>query len=607
MNLLKRKIRILLLSILCFVILFLVQVFYRGTEQAPSQEKGEEKESGILYNVWIEKGTGHDITIFSEGKSIQYQTKHKLSEEVENVVGDVQLENGVVTKVSVKPDKITGKVLVGNEDYIELEGRGKVTLDENYKVYRIYDGIASEMLSSVVVGYSNAEFVVADGKICAALLTKPVEPKNIRVLLTQDGTKGKFHKKVSVKSAGGLKISCNGQEKQYKENEEVTIDEKNDWLKEGHLIIKPAKKNEKITITSIKRNGEHPSYRGTIEIADLEDGMVVVNELSLEEYLYAVIPSEMPTSYGVEALKVQAVCARSYAYTQLLANSCRAYSAHMDDTVSYQVYNNVPENDISIQAVDETKDMVLKYNNKVITAYYFSTSCGHTSSVEDVWNMTEGKEYLVGRLQNSSEKTMDLTTDESFEKFLDNKELITYDSSFPWYRWNVTIDAKDIQKLLDLKLAERYENNPEQILTKSKETGEYISIPVGTVGEVKDIQVIERKTGGIVTGIRITGSNQTVEIYSEYNIRILLGPVWDTITRQDESTVNEMSLLPSAFFVIHKKKTEDGITFKIRGGGYGHGVGMSQNGVKSMTLAGKKFEEILEHYYPGVVIRFAQE
>lgn len=605
----KKKVRILLLSILGFMILLLVQVFYRGPQQtSPNQsEKGEEQQNGTLYNVWIEKGEEHQITIFTEGKSILYRTKHKLSENIEKVVGDIELEDGIVTKVSIKPDKITGKVLVGDENYIELEGRGKVELDKNYKVYRVYGGIASEMLSSVVVGYSNAEFVVADGKICAALLTKPVEPKNIRVLITRDGTSGKFHNKVSLKSVGGLKVSCNGQEKTYKENEEVTIDTGNSWLKEGRLIITPIKKNEKITVTSIKRNNDNPSYRGTIEIANLEDGMVVVNEVSLEEYLYAVIPSEMPTSYGVEALKVQAVCARSYAYTQLLENSCRAYSAHMDDTVSYQVYNNVPENETSIQAVNDTKDMVLKYNNKVITAYYFSTSCGYTSSIEDVWNMKEGKEYLIGKLQNSTEKTMDLTTDENFKKFLNNKELITYDSSFPWYRWSVTIDAADIQKLLDLKLEDRYENNPEQILTKDKKTGKYISIPVGTVGKVKDIKVIERKTGGIVTGIRVIGSKQTVEIYSEYNIRILLGPVWDTITRQDNSTVDGMSLLPSAFFVIDKNKREDEITFKIQGGGYGHGVGMSQNGVKSMTLAGKTFEEILEHYYPGVRLSLAQE
>lgn len=605
----KKKIVILLLSIVAFMILFLTQIFYRfpNTDSNRQKEQENAKENGVLYNVWIEKGENHEISIFTEGKSVIYTTRHKLSKSIENVVGDVTLEAGVVTKVSVKPDKITGKVLVGTEKYIELQGTGKVQLDENYKVYRVYDGIASEVPSAVVVGYSNAEFVVANGKICAALLTKPVEPKNIRVLLTKDGTSGQFHETVSFKSEGGLKLSCNGKEKQYKANEEVTIEQKNKWLQNGHITIEPLEKNKKIIVTSIQRNGENPSYRGLIEVGLFEEGLVLVNEISLEEYLYAVIPSEMPTSYGVEALKVQAVCARSYACTQLLENGYSAYGAHMDDTVSYQVYNNVPENEKSIQAVDETKDMVLEYDNQVITAYYFSTSCGYTSSAEDVWGVTKGSEYLIGRLQNSTEKKMDLTSEEKFRSFLENRKMITYDSDFPWYRWKIDISAENIEKLLDLKLEERYKNNPKLILTKDKKTGTYNSIQIGTVGNVKNIEVIERKTGGIVTGIRITGSKQTVEIYSEYNIRILMGPLGDTITRQDGSTVDNMSLLPSAFFVIDEKKTEKELSFEIQGGGYGHGVGMSQNGVKAMTLAGKNFEEILEHYYPGVTLSLMQE
>ena len=61
-------------------------------------------------------------------------------------------------------------------------------------------------------------------------------------------------------------------------------------------------------------------------------GLLIVNELPLEEYLYAVIPSEMPTYYGLEPLKVQAVCARSYAYKHLVANNLSKYGAHVDDS-----------------------------------------------------------------------------------------------------------------------------------------------------------------------------------------------------------------------------------------------------------------------------------
>ena len=130
---------------------------------------------------------------------------------------------------------------------------------------------------------------------------------------------------------------------------------------------------------------------------------MIVNELPLEEYLYAVIPSEMPTYYGLEPLKVQAVCARSYAYRHLIANSLSSYGAHVDDSVSYQVYNNIEENEDSVLAVKDTYGKVLEYDGDVITAYYFSTSCGHTTSVEDVWANGIATPYLTGRLLSVDE------------------------------------------------------------------------------------------------------------------------------------------------------------------------------------------------------------
>ena len=82
-------------------------------------------------------------------------------------------------------------------------------------------------------------------------------------------------------------------------------------------------------------------YAGTIEVRSTENGYTVVNELPLEEYLYAVVPSEMPSSFSPEALKTQAVCARSYVYMQLMRADLAAYGAHINDSTSYQVYNKV--------------------------------------------------------------------------------------------------------------------------------------------------------------------------------------------------------------------------------------------------------------------------
>ena len=101
----------------------------------------------------------------------------------------------------------------------------------------------------------------------------------------------------------------------------------------------------------------------------------------------------------------------------------------------------------------------------------------------------------------------------------------------------------------------------------------------------------------------ITGTENTVKVMTEYNIRTLLAPRTSTIIRQDESEVEHLSMLPSAFFILETVQKDgkfDG--YKITGGGYGHGVGMSQNGAKAMVDAGKTYEEVLKHFYEGVEI-----
>ena len=80
----------------------------------------------------------------------------------------------------------------------------------------------------------------------------------------------------------------------------------------------------------------------------------MINELYLEDYLKKVVPSEMPASYEKEALKTQAVCARTYAYRQIQGNTYGAYGADVDDSTSFQVYNNTQTNERTDQAVDET-------------------------------------------------------------------------------------------------------------------------------------------------------------------------------------------------------------------------------------------------------------
>lgn len=580
--------------------------------------KDSTEQETTLHNVFITTGSDSTVSAFLNDVNRDFKTKYKLSTEIKSQIGDLVVQDGVITKISIKPDKIGGKVLVANKDFIEIDGYGKVDLDEYYKIYKIYGEMSMEVTNSILVGYEATDFVVADGKIVAALIKETIKAKDIRVLIKTDNYADIYHDSVKITSDKDYTLKAGDIVKSYKAGQKITLKPDNKLFKEGRLRIETKSETGKIQLLSVKRSSGNPSYRGTMEIETAKDGLIVINELPIEEYLYAVIPSEMPSSYGLEALKVQAICARSYAYNQLFANGYSEFGAHVDDSVNYQVYNNIPESENTILAVKDTYGKVIEYKDEVITAYYFSTSSGHTASLNEVWGGGSSADYLLGKLQTTYEvvdgeavyvsagspDSSNLSSEAAFKKFILSPPQDTYDSEFAWYRWNVTIDKEDLKKSIDKSLANRYKANPDLIQTlvggKVNDNPKYDSRPVSTIGTVKDILVGKREKSGILSSVILVGSECTVKVQSEYNIRTLLAPIADDVIRQDKSTASNLSMLPSAFFIMDK--TDKSITF--HGGGYGHGVGMSQNGVKAMADSGKEYEEILKHYYAGVDITY---
>ncbi len=588
--------------------------------------RGITTEKIVLHNVWIKQGQDLLVDTFINGINKAFPAKNRLSTNIGQVVGDITIENQRVVGISVKPDLIHGKVLMSGEDFIEVEGYGKVPLEDEYKIYKIYGELSMEETNSILVGYETTDFVVSGGRISAALIRESIKAENIRVLLHNTGYGSIYHDRVEFTCTTDYIISNEDGETTYKAGETVMVEPGSSMMSSGRITIVPDSEKGKIKLLSVERSTGVPKYRGTIEITEGEKGLLIVNELPLEEYLYAVIPSEMPTYYGLEPLKVQAVCARSYAYRHLLANSLSSYGAHVDDSVSYQVYNNIEENEDSILAVKDTYGKVVKYDGEVITAYYFSTSCGHTTNVEDVWANGTQTPYLTGRLMEVEEDIegastqaeesriyKDLKNEENFRSFINDREFATYDSGFNWYRWHVTINAEDIKKTIDMKLSGRYEANPELIKTLTKgsvENGDAVfeSVPVDTVGDLVNISVTKRETGGIIYELMITGTKNTVLVSTEYNIRVLLSPNNSTVYRLDETGVENLTLLPSAFFVIDNEKEGKNLaSVTLTGGGYGHGVGMSQNGVKSLADAGKSYDEIVPYFYKDTELGFIYE
>jgi len=125
-------------------------------------------------------------------------------------------------------------------------------------------------------------------------------------------------------------------------------------------------------------------YRGFITVSNESKGLEVVNHISVEDYLYGVVPREMPPGWAKEALKAQAVAARTYVL--YLKSKRRDKPYDLDATTASQVYGGYDAETLpSNRAVDETKGRVITYDGKLVVAYFHSNSGGHTEDARNVW------------------------------------------------------------------------------------------------------------------------------------------------------------------------------------------------------------------------------
>ncbi len=163
------------------------------------------------------------------------------------------------------------------------------------------------------------------------------------------------------------------------------------WTAGAPITFAPT--TSKLKLLTANDNGVVGHYRGRLRVVHLTAGLEVVNTLPLESYLLGVVPRESPASWPIEALKAQAVAARSYAYCSRQASStfdvyCTTWS---------QMYGGADaETAATNNAVSATRGVVPKYKGAPITAFFFSTSGGRTESIKDVWPSAAAAPYLTG-------------------------------------------------------------------------------------------------------------------------------------------------------------------------------------------------------------------
>ena len=338
-------------------------------------------------------------------------------------------------------------------------------------------------------------------------------------------------------------------------------------------------------------------YPGELQYYEEEQGWVIVNEVPLEEYLCRVVPSEMPSTYAKEALKAQAVCARTYAVWQMREYAYPQYEAHVNDSVSYQVYNQIGVQETTSQAVEETAGQIMLYEDGPVKAYYFSTSCGSTTD-ENIWEKGDREQtpYIAGRRVGESESRRDLTDEDIFSEFIRKKHAGDLEISEPWYRWSCYIPLEQIQKNVEKWAKIRAERSQDGILLE--DGTEYVLEDVDTIGAVESAQIIARNTGGVVQELLLTGEKGTLKVRYEYNIRLMLGIPDGEIHKNDGTVANGGNLLPSGYFVMEPVQEDKAVTgYQIYGGGLGHGAGMSQNGARVLAEEGYGYDGILQYFY----------
>ncbi len=382
----------------------------------------------------------------------------------------------------------------------------------------------------------------------------------------------------------------------YKENEGIKIVDRQgeaQGIFKGPLLLQPVSSPASKYSFRLHNAPKGSEYRGNLEIIGDNRNITVVNILDIEYYLKGVVPCEMPTSWGnyggMEALKAQAVAARTYAlYNQLKRDKGHI---HVCDTEYTQVYRGkAAETPNTDKAIEETKGELLYYNGSLVQPYYYATSGGYTERSENVWNSS--LPYL-----NSVHDPYDDP---------DNPLGISNMIIHPHARWKTELPASSITGLLKQHIHPSF-------------------------GSVKQVKVASTFESGRVEELLIEGDGGNIALFKD-EARTALGlrsqlftvkeelkeQVWVAYSVNGSPRKENLSGLDGKW-VINGNGTKEMVTgsslnalngngsvshiprkaFIFEGKGWGHGVGMSQNGAYNRAREGYSYQEILSFYYPG--------
>lgn len=552
-----KKVKKMLLFLLLLIILSLVAtgvIIWNLTNEAKEVSVKEDRpwffeqsletgETVILENVCFVSSMEKNITFLHKNEI--YTIEGTVTEPLYGVA-DIVIDGTNVTKIQLKPDSRIGVLSSYTENTLTLDHTNELNRMADVPVYKCMgDNVEQTDWGAFVIGVSKIKCILQQGQVCAILLEEDTIPQDVRVVIKNGDSL--FYSDIFVKKQSTQEVIS---AKAQMEAQNTTTLELQD---EQGLFLCDA-------------NGEigGSAYFGSFRILQAEEGLVLINTVDMETYLKYVLPSEMPSSFEIEALKAQAVCARTYAYAQMHNTSYAKYGANMDDSTSFQVYHKQVPSEKTTLAVQETKGEVVSCNGALITCYYYSTSAGVTNDLS-VWG-TDDRAYIsVMGLETTN--PLELSQNSDFSKYIRNT-YDCYDTPSPYYRWQAKLDIS-------------------QVKNEQK-------------GHLQSLEVQQRNDAGYITKLLVHYENGQETLVKEGEIRNQLGNYLSEIVLSNETVRTDFSVLPSACFeVLH---AENGM-ITLQGGGFGHGIGLSQYGANTMAKNGIGYKDIVKYYYNNVTVK----
>ena len=366
----------------------------------------------------------------------------------------------------------------------------------------------------------------------------------------------------------------------------------------GPLRFQPLQGNKHLRIPSITRKGKIPSYRGEFQVTrgfSSPTKLSVVNVLPMKDYLRAVVPNELPLRFGLEAVKAQAVAARNYA---LRPRTKPWPQFDICDSQYCQAYYGQHTEQAGVDgALTATEGLVALYQGEPILALYSSSHGGHGEDYANAFSDQDTHQfpgtdlpYLRGHydVETIASKQLDLTTDAGALAYWGKTHWPSFDTKSSYYRWRIQWTRWGLQQILKETLPDISSDRlTSTFITPHVEAGEDLGTLTGLI-------VTKRGRSGKAMELLIQSTTGQWRIQKEFVIRKAL--------QRRRKRDGKLRMIPSANIAIKTDRNATGtITgFQLLGGGFGHGVGMSQYGASRMHALGYPFDQILKHYYTGI-------